>query len=93
MIKHGWHATKNAEEIDALGIVKPARMSCVYLLDTLEAAAKYAWHFQYEKVYEVTYNSHNVAGSWKPAYAKGGRVIRLKPGATASVYSSEEAER
>ncbi len=80
---HGYHATNEVSGIRCDGVVKPMRMTCVYLFTDFDSAKWYCSEFGYSSVVKVAYMSCDIAGRWKPKYCKRGGVVRLKPGATA----------
>jgi len=80
---HGYHATNEVSGIRCDGVVKPMRMTCVYLFTDFDSAKWYCSEFRYSSVVKVAYMSCDIAGRWKPKYCKRGGVVRLKPGATA----------
>lgn len=80
---HGYHATNEVSGIRCDGVVKPMRMTCVYLFTDFDSAKWYCSEFGYSGVVKVAYMSCDIAGRWKPKYCKRGGVVRLKPGATA----------
>ena len=84
-IRIGWHATRNLAKVIASGRIDPTRLSEVYLFTTEASAASYAREFGYEGIVTVEYKSNHVAACWKPKYAHGGTVIRLKRGRSAKV--------
>jgi hypothetical protein len=91
-IKEGWHATNQICKIYRDKCVKADRMKSVYLFDTADSAAYYAKAFDCSDVIKVIYNASDVAGTWKPKYARGGKVIRLIPGAIAAIVLVNEVK-
>lgn len=74
-----WHATRNISAIIRDGYVRPFRLPCVYaFLDEL-SAIEYASEFGYESVVRIEFAPSDVANLWSPKYARGGKVVRLKP--------------
>jgi hypothetical protein len=87
MEKTGYHATNHFAAIVNSGLIKPSRMKCVYLFETVEAVLLYALRFGYDHICRATYDTSDVAGTWRPAYVDGAKVIRLKPKATARLVA------
>jgi hypothetical protein len=85
---YGWHVTNNPAKILKDGIVKPSRLFCVYLSATIEGAVLYASRFKKKHLCYVSYDTHDVAGTWRPAWCNNEKVIRLKRGRTAELINT-----
>lgn len=83
--KVGYHATRDLEGILADRVIKPVHMPCVYLFTNAEDALEFAQEFGYQNVVTVIYASRDVENSWRPAYAKRGKVVRLGSGRMAQL--------
>lgn len=83
-MKKAYHATRNVVGILTDGLVKPKRMSSVYLFVSRDDAVEFCIEFDYDCWVQVEYDPAHVLRAWKPSYAPKG-VIRLKKGKTAKL--------
>lgn len=86
-----WHASRNLAAIRRDGIIRPIRMPCVYLFSDEIAAYEFSREFGYEGVISAFYRPEDVASVWCPFYCISGKVVRLKPGRTATTLEDNDS--
>ena len=93
MIKTAFHATNSLEAIQKDGLVKPVRLSNVYLIEEKQSAEIYAKRFGCQHVIEVEYDSRDVENTWRPSYIDKGKVIKLLAGKMARYINRSPIEK